>query len=127
MLTWSLADDLKDQSITANAVNPGYVLTPLTSNVSGILKVLVALTSFKAQAPVDGADTAIWAAASPELEGVTGEFWNERHQVRCRFRNAAKIQQLRALVEQQLADAGSHNLGPFDRAATPKHPADSVP
>lgn len=35
MLTWALADDLKNESVTANAVNPGYVLTPLTRNTTG--------------------------------------------------------------------------------------------
>jgi NAD(P)-dependent dehydrogenase (short-subunit alcohol dehydrogenase family) len=111
MLTWALAHELEHQGVTANAVNPGYVLTPLTRNVTGLLKVLVVLTSFKAQPPLDGADTAIWAAASPELDGVTGRFFGKRREVRCRFRNPAEIAALRALVEQQLA------LGERDRPA----------
>ena len=112
MLTWGLADDLEDGPVTANAVNPGYVLTPLTTNVTGLLKVLIALTSLTAQTPVDGADTAIWAAASPELEGVTGTFWSKRHEIRCRFHQPTEIQRLRAIVEQQLADASSQLRGP---------------
>jgi NAD(P)-dependent dehydrogenase (short-subunit alcohol dehydrogenase family) len=107
MLTWALVDELEDEPVTANAINPGYVLTPLTKNATGPLKILVALTSFTAQQAVDGADTAIWAAASPELEGVTGKFWNKRHEVRCRFRNTTEIHELRALVEEQLSGAGS--------------------
>lgn len=55
--------------------------------------------------PLDGADTTIWAAASPELEGATGTFWNKRHEIRCRFRSPAQIQKLHAIVEQQLADS----------------------
>ena len=77
MLTWALADDLKHAPVTANAVNPGYVLTPLTRNATGPLKLLIALTAFAAQTPLDGAGTTIWAAASPEPEGVTGRFWNK--------------------------------------------------
>jgi NAD(P)-dependent dehydrogenase (short-subunit alcohol dehydrogenase family) len=126
MLTWALADELKDEPVTANAVNPGYVLTPLTTNVTGLLKVLVVLTSFKAQSPVEGADTAIWAAGSPELEGVTGKFWNKRHEIRCRFRNTTEIQELRAVVEQQLSDADSFENTPLDRAARPEQAADTV-
>jgi NAD(P)-dependent dehydrogenase (short-subunit alcohol dehydrogenase family) len=102
MLTWALADRLRGSGVTANALNPGYGLTPLTRNVGGALKVLVLLTRFKAQTPLDGADTAIWLAASDEVEGVTGEFWNGRRQVRCKFR-AVRIQQLSTVVEQQLA------------------------
>jgi len=89
MLTWALADRLVDRPVTANALNPGYVLTDLTNNVRGLLKLIVALTSFKAQTPLDGADTAIWLAASPEVEGMSGKFWNKRREVRCKFRDAA--------------------------------------
>lgn len=69
MLTWTLADDLKDKAVTANAVNPGYVLTPLTTNATGPLKLLIALSRFAAQTPRDGADTALWAAPAPSSRG----------------------------------------------------------
>jgi NAD(P)-dependent dehydrogenase (short-subunit alcohol dehydrogenase family) len=49
MLTWALAEDLEDEPVTANAVNPGYVLTPLTTNVSGPLRAIIVLTSFSAK------------------------------------------------------------------------------
>jgi NAD(P)-dependent dehydrogenase (short-subunit alcohol dehydrogenase family) len=101
MLTWDLADRLEDRPVTANALNPGYVLTELTTNVGGLLKILVKLTSFKAEGALDGADTAIWLAASPEVDGRTGRFWSKRREARCRFRDPAAIQQLRTLVEQQ--------------------------
>jgi NAD(P)-dependent dehydrogenase (short-subunit alcohol dehydrogenase family) len=126
MLTWSLADELSDDHITANAVNPGYVLTPLTRNATGPLRLLIALTAFAAQTPLDGADSTIWAAASPELEGVTGKFWSKRHETRCRFRDTAKIQKLRAVVEQQLADAGSLEAGASDRPAMSRPPTQTV-
>jgi NAD(P)-dependent dehydrogenase (short-subunit alcohol dehydrogenase family) len=103
MLTWALADRLRGKPVTANTLNPGYVLTDLTRNVSGLLKLVVVLTSFWAQTALDGADTAIWLAASPEVEGITGKFWNKRREVRCRFRDTAAVEQLWTLVEQQVA------------------------
>ena len=103
MLTWALAEEHNAKEITANAVNPGYVLTPLTTNVRGPLKLLIALTGFAAQTPLDGADTAIWATASPDLDGKTGRFWHKRHEIECKFRNPTKIAQLRALVDRQLS------------------------
>ena len=103
MLTWALAARLRGKPVTANALNPGYVLTDLTRNVGGLLKIVVVLTSFWAQTALDGADTAIWLAASPEVEGVTGKFWNKRREVRCRFRDTAAVEQLWTLVEQQAA------------------------
>jgi NAD(P)-dependent dehydrogenase (short-subunit alcohol dehydrogenase family) len=103
MLTWALAERLRGTPVTANADSPGYVLTDLTRNVGGLLKVLVVVTSWRAQTPLDGADTTIWLAASPEVEGVRGKFWKNRREVRCRFRDPAALEQLWALVEQQAA------------------------
>jgi NAD(P)-dependent dehydrogenase (short-subunit alcohol dehydrogenase family) len=103
MLTWALAGRLCGSPVTANALNPGYVLTDLTRQAGGLLKVAVVLTSFRAQTALDGADTAIWLAASPQAEGITGKFWNKRRQVRCRFRDTAAVEQLWTLVEQQTA------------------------
>ena len=118
MLTWALADDLKDQRVTANAVNPGYVLTPLTTNTTGPLKLLIALTRLAAQTPLAGADTAVWAAASPELEGITNKFWTKRYEIPCNFRNSADIQKLRAIVEQQLAETPASRGSLSERAPT---------
>jgi NAD(P)-dependent dehydrogenase (short-subunit alcohol dehydrogenase family) len=117
MPPWALASELKDEPITANAVNPGCVLTPLTRNAAGPVKLLIALTAFAAQTPLDGADTTIWAAVSPELERATGKFWSKRHEIRCRFRDTAEIRQLRAIIDQQLADAGSPRAGLLNRTA----------
>jgi retinol dehydrogenase-12 len=103
MLTFALADRLDPQQVTANALNPGYVLTELTTNVGGLLKALIVLTSFRAVSEVEGADTAIWLAASPEVEGITGRFWNKRREVRRKFSDSQEIEQLWALVEEQLA------------------------
>ena len=102
MLTWALADQLKDKPVTVNALSPGYVLTSLTTNTGGLLKIIVMLTKFRAQTPLDGADTAIWLAASPEVEGITGKFWEDRRELRCKFRDPAAVEQLRTLVEQQM-------------------------
>ncbi|HZR96779.1 MAG TPA: SDR family NAD(P)-dependent oxidoreductase [Gaiellaceae bacterium] len=101
MLTWALAERLGDRPVTANALNPGYVLTDLTTSVGGLLKVLVRLTSFRAVTALEGADTAIWLAASHEAEGRSGAFWNRRRETRCRFRNPQAIERLCGLVEIQ--------------------------
>jgi retinol dehydrogenase 12 len=98
----AFADRLSGVPVTANALNPGYVLTDLTRNVGGLLKIAVVLTSFRAQTALEGADTAIWLAASPEVEGVTAKFWSKRREVRCRFRGAAAVERLWTLVERQM-------------------------
>jgi NAD(P)-dependent dehydrogenase (short-subunit alcohol dehydrogenase family) len=73
MLTWALAGKLHGSPVTANALNPGHVMTDLTRHADGLLKVAVVLTSFRAQTALDSADTAIWLAASPEVEGDNGQ------------------------------------------------------
>lgn len=60
MLMWALAERLLGKPVTANALNPGYVLSDLTRNApSPFLKIVITLTSFRAQTALDGADTAI--------------------------------------------------------------------
>ena len=103
MLVWALADSLDPARVTANALNPGYVLTELTTSTGGPLKVLIMLTRFMAVTPREGADTAIWLASSPEPAGVSGGFWDKRHEIPCPFRDAPEIGALRALVEEQLS------------------------
>ena len=105
MLTWALANRLDASRVTANALNPGFVLTDLTTNVGGLMKALIQLTQFKAVTAREGADTAIWLAASPEVESVSGQFWNKRREKRCKFRGSPAVDDLWKLVEQQLTDS----------------------
>jgi retinol dehydrogenase-13 len=110
MLTFALAERLDPQHITANSLNPGYVLTELTTNVGGLLKALIVLTSFRAVSEAEGADTAIWLAASPAVDGVSGRFWNKRREARIKFCDPQEIEQLWALVERQLISTGAEPL-----------------
>lgn len=103
MLLWGLARRIGSKALTVNALNPGYVLTELTTNVRGPLKLLVRLTGFMAQSALDGADTAIWLAASPEVEGISGMFWDKRRAIRCKFRDPSAIGKVWELVENQIA------------------------
>jgi hypothetical protein len=52
---------------------------------------------------LDGADTAIWLAASPEVEGVTGKFCNKRREISCKFCNPSEADKIWALAEDQVA------------------------
>jgi retinol dehydrogenase 14 len=100
MLTWALANNTT--RVTANALNPGYVVTDLTTNVGGLMKVVVSVTKFAASTPREGADTAIWLASSPDVDGVTGRFWSKRREKACKFRDTTAVNELWALVEHQL-------------------------
>ncbi|HEX6483439.1 MAG TPA: SDR family NAD(P)-dependent oxidoreductase [Ktedonobacteraceae bacterium] len=85
LLAVALTRHWRSQGITANAVNPGGVLTGLQQHLSaeerraryydaeGNL-----LPSFKT--PEQGAATTVWASIAPELEGIGGLYLEDCHQ-----------------------------------------------
>jgi NAD(P)-dependent dehydrogenase (short-subunit alcohol dehydrogenase family) len=126
MLAWSLAEQTSASLVTVNCVNPGYVVTDLTLSAGPLVRLLVALTKFRAQTALEGADTAIWAAASEDVAGMTGRFWGRRHELTCRFRDPAARARLTALVERQLqaTPAAAGAAVPQQRQASPRQPTD---
>lgn len=101
MLTWALAARLKGTGVTANSLSPGFVRTELNRSVSGAFRVFFALTKPLSKTPREGADTSIWLAASPEVEGVTGKFFIDRKETPCKFRDPAALERLWDFVEGQ--------------------------
>jgi NAD(P)-dependent dehydrogenase (short-subunit alcohol dehydrogenase family) len=88
MYTWALARRLDTTKVTANALHPGFVDTELFSKAGGFMGfVASAYARLAAQKPDQGADTAAWLAAAPEVLGQNGLFWIERKEQHCRFRD----------------------------------------
>ena len=54
-----------------------------------------------AKTPAQGADTAAWLASSPEVEGVSGKFFEERKERACEFRDPGPIARLVDLCNRQ--------------------------
>jgi hypothetical protein len=54
---------------------------------------------FRGVSPAQGADTAIWLATSPDLNGLTGRFWSDRREQTCQFRSERDEQALASLCE----------------------------
>jgi NAD(P)-dependent dehydrogenase (short-subunit alcohol dehydrogenase family) len=95
MLTWATARRLSDAGVAANAMHPGGVHTPLLARFSGLQGAAAdAWARSVGRTPEQGADTVVWLAASPEVEGVSGRFWIDRRQVACRFRDEAQEERL---------------------------------
>lgn len=100
MWTWALARRLEGTAVTANALHPGGVATPLFSKGGGLLSRLIGpLIRLRGRSPQLGADTALWLAASPEVEGVSGRFYIDRKDVRCRFKNPEAEERVWELCE----------------------------
>ncbi len=98
MLTWALARRLAGTGVAANAMHPGFVATEIFGKGGGLVSLAASLYSkLRARRPEEGADTVVWLAASPDVEGRSGLFWIDRQERRCRFRDEAGEEALWAL------------------------------
>jgi len=77
LFTRELARRLAGTDVTANALHPGFVATRFARDGdTGMLGTLVMplLRPF-ALSPSQGAQTSVYVATAPELEGITGGYW----------------------------------------------------
>lgn len=75
--TYELARKLSpNSSITVNALHPGFVATNFGRSNGGIFDPLFRLSQIAAISPEKGAQTSIYLASSPEVEGVTGKYFS---------------------------------------------------
>jgi NAD(P)-dependent dehydrogenase (short-subunit alcohol dehydrogenase family) len=112
MLTWALARRLAGSGAAANALTPGFVATEIFAKGGGPLSLALWLYSkLAAKKPAEGADTVVWLAGSPEVEGRTGLFWSDRREEHCRFRDETAEEELWRLCE-RMSGTGARPAGP---------------
>lgn len=100
MLTWAFARRLEGSGVTANAMAPGLVQTGLYRDMSPVLRLVLRIVGlFHGRSVGQGADTAVWLASSPEVEGVNGRFFEQRREVPCEFRNVEAEEKLWSICE----------------------------
>ena len=73
MLTFALARRLTGVGITVNSLHPGVVATEIWRQVA----VLRILSRWFMTSPEKGARTTVFLAASPDVEGITGKYFDE--------------------------------------------------
>jgi len=85
MLNVAFASRLAPMNITVNACHPGDVNSALSNSMG-----------FGGhETPDQGADTPVWLAISPEVEGVTGKYFEHRREQHCSFsREREKVERL---------------------------------
>ncbi|MGZ4128843.1 MAG: SDR family oxidoreductase [Actinomycetota bacterium] len=82
MFSYALARRLNGSGVTANSLHPGFVATRLGSgNKIPIVPVYVLLRPFTIS-PRAGAETSVFLASSPDVEGVTGKYFDKKKDVR---------------------------------------------
>lgn len=76
LFTNELARRLEGTQVTANSLHPGFVNTGFGKNNGGLIGAALNLvTPLMGRTPEKGAETLIYLASSPEVEGVTGKYF----------------------------------------------------
>jgi retinol dehydrogenase-12 len=75
LFTYELARRLNGAGVTVNALHPGFVATNIGSNNGWIVRALRPLMNLRALSVEEGAETVIYLATSPDVEGVTGKYY----------------------------------------------------
>ncbi len=97
LFTRELARRLNPAEVTANSLHPGVVASEFgRNNRKGWMRYLQALYRPFCRSNKKGAETAVWLAATPEIEGVTGKYFKDR--------------KIRALASQALNDDDATRL-----------------
>jgi retinol dehydrogenase 14 len=79
MFTYELAGRLQGTGVTATVLHPGVVRTAFAAeDPSPFWKVVIPLTRPFMKTPAQGAETTIYLASSPDVEGVTGRYFASR-------------------------------------------------
>ena len=81
MFTYEIAERLRGTGVTATCMHPGAVNTRFGSNNRGPMTIFFRLSKPFMRTPEQGADTLVWLASSPEVEGVSGRYYSNRKPV----------------------------------------------
>jgi NAD(P)-dependent dehydrogenase (short-subunit alcohol dehydrogenase family) len=75
LFTYQLARRLAGSGVTANALHPGAVATGFGHNNGALARLAFKVFNRFSMTPEQGAETLIYLASSPEVEGVTGKYF----------------------------------------------------
>jgi retinol dehydrogenase 14 len=81
MFTYELAERLDGTGVMANCLHPGSVGTNFGQNNRGAMALFFRTFKPFMRSPEQGADTLIWLASSPEVDGVSGKYFSDRKEI----------------------------------------------
>lgn len=82
LFTYELARRTAGTGVTVNCMHPGAVATNFAATGTKMMQTFFRLFKPLLRTPERGADTIVWLAASPEVEGVNGKFFMDRKDTR---------------------------------------------
>lgn len=77
LFTRELARRLAGSGVTANCLHPGFVATRFADASGGLTSLVLKGAKKFALTPAEGAKTLIYLASSPEVDGVTGKYFEK--------------------------------------------------
>jgi NAD(P)-dependent dehydrogenase (short-subunit alcohol dehydrogenase family) len=77
LFTYELARRLGGSGVTVNCLTPGVVATRMLADYMGVPRAGSGVDSTFGATPEEGAETSIYLASSPEVEGVTGKYFDD--------------------------------------------------
>lgn len=112
LFTYELARRLQGTGVTANCLHPGFVATGFAQNNSGALQALIKAGQVFAISPEKGAETSVFLASSPLVEGVSGKYFANKKE-----KKSAK-QSYDESVTRRLWDVSAQLTGTKDGASS---------
>lgn len=82
LFTYELARRLEGTGVTVNCLQPGMVATDFAREYTGFKRFMVALLRPFMRTPAKGAETSVYLASSPEVEGVTGKYFASKKEAK---------------------------------------------
>jgi retinol dehydrogenase 12 len=82
LFTYELARRLAGESVTVNAVHPGFVATDIGVRNRFVPSLIWRLASLAAISPEQGADTSVFLATSDEVAGISGQYFIKKEATR---------------------------------------------
>ena len=78
MFTYQLAEKLAARKITVNCLHPGVIASDITRDMPGFVRFLAGVFLKNTE---QGAATSVYLAASPEVAGITGKYFDDKKAV----------------------------------------------
>jgi NAD(P)-dependent dehydrogenase (short-subunit alcohol dehydrogenase family) len=111
LFTYELARRLEGTGVSANCLHPGVVGTNLGSGVSGVFGFTVRALTPLMKSPEKGAETSIYLASSPEVEGLSGGYFVKKAEARSSdVSHDERIARRLWEASAELTNLPSHNL-----------------